>query len=209
MNRIQKHYYRARNPKGFWGLRVIKNMNGKRHAALPQWVFESIKPSSDAKVLDMGCGGGANVARLLDMCPDGRVTGLDFSALAIEIATDLNYRAIKDGQCVIAGGNAMQMPLAREVFDMVTAFEAIYYWASLDNGLAEAFRVLRPGGTIIVANELDGISKESMEVTKAVDILRVYTSDEIESSMAEVGFKGIKSLHDEQRHYVCVTARKP
>ena len=209
MNRIQKHYYRARNPKGFWGLRVIKNMNGKHHVALPEWVFENIKPGSDARVLDMGCGGGANVARLLTMCPDGRVTGLDFSALAIEIATDLNYRAIKDGYCVIAGGNAMQMPLAREVFDMVTAFEAIYYWASLDTGLAEAFRVLKRGGTIIVANELDGLSQESQEVSRAVDILRIYTADEIESSMAKAGFSNIKSIHDEQRHYICVTARKP
>ena len=209
MNRIQKHYYRARNPRGFWGLRVIKNMNGKHHAALPEWVFENIKPGSDARVLDMGCGGGANVARLLTMCPDGRVTGLDFSALAIEIATDLNYRAIKDGSCVIAGGNAMQMPLAREVFDMVTAFEAIYYWASLDTGLAEAFRVLKHGGTIIVANELDGLSQESQEVSMAVDILRIYTADEIESSMAKAGFSNIKSIHDEQRHYICVTARKP
>lgn len=209
MNRIQKHYYRARNPKGFWGLRVIKNMNGKHHAALPEWVFENIKPGSDARVLDMGCGGGANVARLLTMCPDGRVTGLDFSALAIEIATDLNYRAIKDGSCVIAGGNAMQMPLAREVFDLVTVFEAIYYWASLDTGLAEAFRVLKHGGTIIVANELDGLSQESQDVSMAVDILRIYTADEIESSMAKAGFSNIKSIHDEQRHYICVTARKP
>lgn len=209
MNRIQKHYYRARNPKGFWGLRVIKNMNGKHHVALPEWVFENIKPGSDARVLDMGCGGGANVARLLTMCPDGRVTGLDFSALAIEIATDLNYRAIKDGSCVIAGGNAMQMPLAREVFDLVTVFEAIYYWASLDTGLAEAFRVLKHGGTIIVANELDGLSQESQDVSMAVDILRIYTADEIESSMAKAGFSNIKSIHDEQRHYICVTARKP
>lgn len=190
-------------------MRVIKNMNGKHHAALPKWVFENIKPGSDARVLDMGCGGGANVARLLTMCPDGRVTGLDFSALAIEIATDLNYRAIKDGSCVITGGNAMQMPLAREVFDMVTAFEAIYYWASLDTGLAEAFRVLKHGGTIIVANELDGLSQESQEVSRAVDILRIYTADEIESSMAKAGFSNIKSIHDEQRHYICVTARKP
>lgn len=190
-------------------MRVVKDMNSKRHAALPEWVFETIKPSSDARVLDMGCGGGANVARMLDMCPEGRVTGLDFSALALEVATDLNYPAIKDGYCVIVGGNAMQMPLAREVFDMVTAFETIYYWGSLDGGLAEAFRVLKPGGTIIVANELDGLSRESMEVSQAVDILRIYTSDEIESSLAAAGFNGIKSLHDEQRHFICVTARKP
>lgn len=209
MNRIQKHYYRARNPKGFWGMRVIKNMNGKRHAALPEWVFENIKPSSDARVLDMGCGGGANVARMIAMCPDGRVTGLDFSSLAIEVATDLNYRAIKDGYCVIAGGNAMQLPLAREVFDMVTVFETIYYWASLDIGLSEAFRVLKHGGTIIVANELDGLSQESNEVSRAVNILRIYTSDEIESCLDEAGFTDIKSIHDEQRHFICVTARKP
>ena len=55
---LHKHYLRARNPKGFWGHRALKAMNGKEHAALPEWVFAELEIKDDADVLDVGCGGG-------------------------------------------------------------------------------------------------------------------------------------------------------
>ena len=139
---LRKHYQRSRNPKGFWGYRVIKAMNGKQHAALPEWVFADLEIKKDAQVLDVGCGGGANVARMLEMCPEGIVTGMDYSTLSLEEANDYNYRAVVDKKCYIVGGNAVQMPRAKELYDLVTAFETVYYWSSLELGLKEIFRAL-------------------------------------------------------------------
>ena len=107
---LRKHYIRSRNPKGFWGYRVLKAMNGKQHAALPEWVFAEFHIKDDAHVLDVGCGGGANVARMLEMCPNGTVTGMDYSTLSLEETKDYNYRAFVDKKCFIVGGNAAQMP---------------------------------------------------------------------------------------------------
>jgi cyclopropane fatty-acyl-phospholipid synthase-like methyltransferase len=50
---------------------------------LPEWVFADLEIKKDAQVLDVGCGGGANVARMLEMCPEGIVTGMDYSTLAL------------------------------------------------------------------------------------------------------------------------------
>ena len=209
MARIVRYYARGRYPKGFWGTRVLKDMNGKRHAALPEWVFSEVDFDKNSRILDVGCGGGANIARLLEKYPESHVTGLDISSLAVEIATDLNYRAVKDKFCLIVGGNVMQMPLAREIFDVVTAFETIYYWSSLDYGFVEMFRVLKPGGTLLVANERDGLLPEDEVLYKAVGTMRIYHPEEIELSLADAGFTNIKTHKDEQRHFIYFTATKP
>lgn len=207
MNLI-KYYRRARNPKGFWGFRIIKKMNGKRHAALPEWVFPEIQLKEDAEVLDVGCGGGANIARLLAKCPKGHVTGLDYSTIALEESKDFNYHAVVDKMCLIIGGNVIQMPLAKDRFDLVTTFESIYFWPSLDTGVAELFRVLKPGGTCVIANEHDGLDPAYRKIERAVGML-IYTIDEITESLKKAGFININSRHDEERHFICLTATKP
>ena len=208
MANLIKYYIRASHPKGFWGRRALSAMNGKQHAALPEWVFEDLQVSEDANVLDVGCGGGANVARLLEKCPNGVVTGMDRSTLAMEISHDLNYRAVVDKRCFIIGGNVSQMPRAKDMLDLATAFETIYFWSSLDEGIEEIFRVLKPGGTCVIANEMDGHEANCRKMERAVGML-VYTIEEITESLKKAGFTDIKSRHDEERHFICVTARKP
>ena len=184
-------------------------MNGKQHAALPEWVFEQLNLPGKIRILDVGCGGGANIGRLLKLCPDCRLTGLDYSQLALEITTDNNYPAIKDGLCLIVGGNAVQMPLAREIFDVVTAFETIYYWSSIDSGFSEAFRVLKPGGMVVIANELDGLDPGHEDFARSVGGMRIYTPNEIKQCLADAGFTNIHIRQEEQQKFLCVTATKP
>lgn len=209
MGKLYRYYSRGRHPKGFWGNRALKAMNGKGHAALPEWVFEELKINEDARILDVGCGGGANIKRMLAMCPKGTVTGIDLSKLALEVSTDVNIKEVTDKQCYIMGGNVAQMPLAREIFDVATAFETIYYWASLENGAAEILRVLKPGGMVVIANEMDGLTEDDRATERAVGGMRIYSIDEIRQSLEDAGFKNIKARHDESRRFICVTANKP
>jgi len=183
-------------------------MNSKQHAELPEWVLADLQINEDAQVLDVGCGGGANIARLLEKCPNGFVTGMDYSSLAVEQSQDFNYRDVVDKKCLIVGGNVTQMPLAKDRFDTVTAFETIYFWPSLETGLDEVFRVTKPGGTLVIANEHDGIGPELREVERSVGML-FYSIEEITDALNKAGFININARHDEERHFVCVTAQKP
>ena len=57
----------TRKPQGFGGKLMAKMMNSG-HAKLSQWGFSNISAKPDAEVLDVGCGGGANIAVWLDRC---------------------------------------------------------------------------------------------------------------------------------------------
>ena len=56
----------TRKPQGFGGKLMTKMMN-IGHAKLSQWGFSNISAKSDAEVLDVGCGGGANIAVIMHL----------------------------------------------------------------------------------------------------------------------------------------------
>ena len=209
MANLVKYYRRGRHPERFFGKRALKKMNSAKHAALPEWVLDEFNIKDDTRFLDIGCGGGANLNRILTRYPTTTAVGTDIAKSAMDMTREVNYRDIVDKRCLLLGGDATQMPLARESFDLVTAFETIYYWDSMVLGAQEIFRVLRPGGTCLIANEMDGLDPDVRRLEKAIGNFRVYTTDEIEEYLADAGFVNIRSRHDEARHFICVTAQKP
>ena len=82
MGLLSKYYSNYRHPKGLLGRYVVRAMNGKRHGALAEWALNFVDIKEDAHVLDIGCGGGANVARMLAKYPKGTVNGVDFAPAA-------------------------------------------------------------------------------------------------------------------------------
>ena len=66
----------TRKPVGFGGKVMVFMMNFG-HCALANWGFRFLRTAENATVLDCGCGGGANIKRLLEICPKGRVFGID------------------------------------------------------------------------------------------------------------------------------------
>jgi len=62
----------TRKPVGLGGKIMVAMMN-LGHSPVARWGLRFLKLTLDAKVLDCGCGGGANIKRLLKKCPEGRV----------------------------------------------------------------------------------------------------------------------------------------
>ena len=54
----------TRKPEGFGGKIMVAMMN-VGHSAVARWGLQFLNAAPDAKVLDCGCGGGANMKRLL------------------------------------------------------------------------------------------------------------------------------------------------
>lgn len=64
----------TRKPEGFGGKIMVTMMN-IGHSAVVRWGLRFLKLTLDDKVLDCGCGGGANIKRMLKKCPQGIVKG--------------------------------------------------------------------------------------------------------------------------------------
>ena len=209
MGNIYRYYTRGRFPARFWGKRALKTMNGKSHAALPEWALPELQDGNYASILDIGCGGGANIKRLLEMFPKCRVTGMDISNDALDLSHEVNAPAINSGRCVLVGGNANQIPLSKETFDLVTAFETVYYWSGITACFTEVYRILKPGGTFLIANELDGTSHIDRRLERVVGVMRVFTVEELENVLLEAGFVNITIRRDEKRRFISLKCNKP
>ena len=71
------------------------------------------------------------------------------------------------------------------------------------------FRVLKPDGQFIIANDTDGIDPVGEKWAKLIGHMRIYTIDELKQLLNKAGFTSIAAHHDEENHRICVTARKP
>ena len=73
----------TRKPVGFGGKIMVAMMN-VGHSAVARWGLQFLNAAPDAKLLDCGCGGGANIKRLLKKYPQGIVKGIDYSSVSVE-----------------------------------------------------------------------------------------------------------------------------
>ena len=95
-----------------------------------------------ARILDCGCGTGANLIMLGEF---GQASGFDASFRGLELAHQY-------GQRRVAQASIARIPFGDAAFDLVTAFDVLYSLSEVEEAaaLSEIHRVLKPGGTLIV-----------------------------------------------------------
>ena len=93
-----------------------------------------------ARILDVGCGTGAN---LLMLSQYGDAEGVDVSEDALAFCRERGLDQVRQG----AGE---ELPYDDNTFDLVTAFDVVEHMDDDLAGLREMFRVLRPGGHALI-----------------------------------------------------------
>ena len=197
----------TREPVGLGGRIMVSAMN-IGHRALAGWGLRFLKTAPDARILDCGCGGGANLARLLKRCPQGVVKGIDSSAVSTEKARSRNRAAIAAGRCVVWQGSVEQIIFADAWFDAVTAFETVYFWPDLPRCFREVRRVLKPGGTFLICNECSGDTERDDKWTKKIAGMTIYRDVQLQAALEQAGFENI-CVHKNGKGWLCLTAEKP
>lgn len=110
-------------------------------------VSDSLRRYSGGDLIDIGCGPGMLLRRLLDTRPDDfRITALDRSAAMIRAAAT---RVAPGADVHLAVGRAEAVPFPDQSFDVIVAMGVLEYCeAAL--ALREFARVARPGGLVLV-----------------------------------------------------------
>lgn len=195
-----------KKPTGKVGDMVVKQMN-RNHRANADWGFSHLDPEPDWDVVDLGCGGGANVARFLELCPQGTVRGLDYSDVSVKNAMELNAQEIQNGRCKICRGNVMRQPFRDASFDLASAFETIYFWEDIEQAFRETWRVLRPGGIFLISNDSAGEGLSDTFLERVIDGMVTYSKYELATVLLRVGFKPVHTYKNHNK--LCVIAYKP
>ena len=176
------------------------------HRSLADWGLKYLKLNNDANVLDCGCGGGANIKKLLKLCPNGFVKGIDYSPVSVAKANKVNRGAVNIHRCVVLQGNVADMIFASEWFVAVTAFETVYFWPGPTESFREVYRILRPGGIFLIVNEVDGENPRDSRWLSVIDGMRIYNGDQLARFLTEAGFSKVIMDKDAKKHWLCALA---
>ncbi len=153
---------------------------GRRNLALTlieQWI--TFQPN--ARILDVGCGTGGNLEALAKY---GEVHGLDINPIAVDFA---RRRPLPQ----LTQSSGMSLPYPDNSFDLVTIFDVLYHqWiVNDDTAIEELYRVLRPGGWLLLTDSALPILWSSHD--QVYYARQRYTLGVMSQKLSRIGF-GLK-----------------
>ncbi|GIG57521.1 hypothetical protein Lfu02_18930 [Longispora fulva] len=113
--------------------------------------------AGDESVLEVGCGNGRYLQTLGERGHRGRVLGLDYSPGMAAEAGRFASTLVADAQ---------RLPMASGQFDLVLCMHMLYHVPDVSMAVAELARVLRPGGTVLVATNGLAHCQETMGILR-------------------------------------------
>lgn len=114
-------------------------------------VYREIQNYPSCRLLEVGCGRGGFAIWLSQKQPQFNITGLDFSASAIEIAKE--SAAKQQAPVEFVQGDAEALPFEDGAFDLVISCECMEHVPHPPQMAREMARVLKPGGRFCLTTE--------------------------------------------------------
>lgn len=207
MGVLKQYFNQTRKPSGRLGSLMIANMN-LGHARLADWGMQQLPEASPKQILEIGCGGGRNVTRLLQTFPEARLTAIDYSPLSVQKTEARNRALVQAGRCTVLEADVSALPFPTSSFDLATAFETIYFWPGLTECFTQAAKVLKPGGIFLIVNESDGTDPASRSFENIIEGMKLYTEEQISEALRKAGFSSVQAFHHPSKSWLTVIGRK-
>lgn len=203
MGLIKSLFTNCAHPKGRMGRAMLKFMN-LCHAPLTNWGLGLVDIQDEWTMLDIGCGGGATLKRLLKRSRNAKVYGIDISEESVAKAREVN-KVLLEKQVFVQQGSAAELPYEDRKFDLVTAVETVYFWPNLSRCLQEVHRVLKPSGRFAIMVE---VIDTNSKWTSVVDGMTAYTPEQLKALLDDAGFTQTE-IHRKKPSYATILGVKP
>ncbi len=201
--------------------RRMERLSGGRVKAIKNAVVEKVPPG--ARVLEIGCGTGQLARLLCAKDPSVRVEGFDANRAMVDVARQKNEEAGLGDRVVLRSMGVENMDeFADETYEVIVA--TLVFSELNDNerryALKHAFRALRPGGRLVIADEVRPrklTSRIKASLVRAPLVAATYLASgktteplvALASEVAQLGFE----IDEEQRAdgdtFVLLVAYRP
>lgn len=188
-------------PTGIWG-RVTGAYMARGNARLTRRVVSALELRGDETVLEVGYGPGVGLALLAEALPDGRVCGIDPSAV-MRAQAAARTRAAAD-RVELVEGTAEVLPWPRGTFTAVCSVNSVQLWQPRHVSLKQIFDALIPGGRLAL-----GVSERA--VLPGGGFAGRDFDAELLPALRQAGFTGVEASWSKGigRHELLVLAQRP
>ncbi|MDX6465202.1 MAG: hypothetical protein QOI27_242 [Gaiellaceae bacterium] len=169
-------------------------------AVLAERVREFVRPAGDEHVLDAGTGAGALALALAPLVRD--VVGVDPVPELLALGRE---RAVSFGNVELLEGDATALPFPDGSFDLAATLRTLHHVAHPERVVAELARVTRPGGRVLVADQLgpvdplEAIAVERFERARDPTHTRLLPETDLRRLFEANGLVLLRERYDDER----------
>lgn len=122
----------------------------RQHQPETEWTVNLLNVQKDDTILELGCGAGYAIERLVHQSLAKQIVGVDSSSTMIRSAQIRNKQAIQSNQVNIVYGDLNKLAFPNEQFDKVFTIHTLYFWEDISGTLSDLYKVLKPGGHFVI-----------------------------------------------------------
>jgi arsenite methyltransferase len=167
--------------------RFVARMMNSHNAAMNAFAVRLLDLQPSDRVLEVGFGGGVTLPSLIGAA--AFLGAVDRSQDVVAWAHARYSRDVASGKADFREGTVESIPFGANAFNKVCTVNTVYFWSSLEAGLAEIYRVLVPGGRTVIGF----LPKEWMDrMSYPADIFTSRAPAELIAALEEAGFKKVR-----------------
>jgi ubiquinone/menaquinone biosynthesis C-methylase UbiE len=185
-----------RRPSGLLGRYIGAGM-ARDHRPENEWTVALLNPQPTVHILEIGFGPGVAIELLAARVTAGLVAGVDFSRTMVAAARRRNAAAVSAGRVDLRHGHAAALPFPDAAFNQVFGIHTFYFWPRPEAGLREAWRVLQPGGRLVLTIlPREKWNPGNPDAPVGTSECRAYTTSEVIALCTAAGFVQVHTQAD-------------
>lgn len=177
----------------------------RQHQPETEWSVHLLNVQQDDAILELGCGAGYAIERLVHQTTAKQITGVDSSSTMLRSVKKRNKEAIQSRRVDVLYGDLNKLAFPNDQFDKVFTIHTLYFWENISGTLVDIYNVLKPGGHFVITF-CDG--KNNVIWTSVKNLVE----NELLPSAKKHGFSEITFIEgplSRQFHTVAVIGYKP
>lgn len=205
---ISKNRSQVEFPEADVGIQTLKRMN-VAHNDGSLWAISKLNldENKELNILDIGCGGGQNLLNLSTKFKNSTLFGIDHSPTSINLSSQ-TCKDIKK-RVFLEVSDVHKMSFSDNKFNLITAFETLYFWKNLNIAFNEIKRVLKKDGKFMIF--LEGTTKQTLEkwenLGEGIKLKNKLNPSEIKEILNENGFLNVEIYNKDKSEKTCIIAK--